>query len=658
MTRGRADSEAARRRRTARLLGAAVSSAALLFLACARGGEWARTIGWRDPELLRLLQHEEPGDAEAVVLADEGKVEVSGEWQMGFTLFERHRIVKILNRRGERFANVAVPYGADSRVELLQARCISPQGEISVVEPKKVYDVNLYPSFVFYSDQRAKLFAVPGIEPGSVVEYRYRVRTPTRSFGHSWVFQEDVPVLRSRFTLLAPGEWELIYRVHGLALEPHVTRAPAGFKATYVWEAKDIPPLSRELSMPPPRECFARVELSPAGMKTWNDVATWYHGLAAPQMKATKQVSRLASTLIAGCETEMDKLKALATWVRDNVRYLAVEIGIGGFQPHAAQEVLANRYGDCKDMATLLCAMAASVGIEADQVLVSTWQNGVPDTSLPSPFHFNHAMVFVPAIGDSGLWVDPTDKGTPFGSLPWYDQGVFVLHVKGDGTGSVRRTPRRPASENQTVERWHARIDEQGSAEVDGETVLRGAPAYELRKELAALNTAERTRWLESHLARRCPAITLKSWHVAGLEPDTDSLRFSYSFSSSAFAMRSAGQLVVRPAQFCRLDLPELFRSPTRVHPIRFRFGMVQEFLLSADTPSGWKMLSPPVSDSTTCAHGAAKWQWFPTSSGLFASARYSLSGEEVSPTEYPAFRTFLNNVELGDLREVRLGRD
>jgi hypothetical protein len=605
-----------------------------------------------------LQKHEEPSDAEAVVLTDEGKVEVSGEWQMGFTLFERHRIVKILNRRGERFANVAVPYGADSRVELLQARSISPRGEISVVEPKKVYDVNLYPSFVFYADQRAKLFAVPGIEPGSVVEYRYRVRTPTRSFWHSWVFQEDVPVLRSRFTVLAPGEWELIYRVHGLELEPHVTRAPAGFKATYVWEAKDVPPLSRELSMPPPRECSARVELAPAGMKSWNDVAAWYHDLAGPQMKGTKSIKELASTLLAGCQTDMEKLKALATWVRDNVRYVAVEIGIGGFQPHGAQEVLANRYGDCKDMATLLCTMAASVGLRADQVLVSTWQNGVPDTSLPSPFHFNHAMVFVPAMGDSGLWVDPTDKGTPFGSLPWYDQGVFVLHVKGDGTGSVRRTPRRPARENQTVEHWQARIDETGSAQVEGETLLRGAPAYELRKELAALNNTERTRWLESYLARRCPAVTLKSWRVAGLEPDADSLRFSYSFCSSAFAVRSGELLVVRPAQLCRLDLPELFRSPTRMHPIRFRFGMVQEFLLKLDAPAGRKMLSQPVSDSTSCAHGSAKWQWFPTSCGLFASVRYSLSGEDVSPTQYPAFRAFLDTVEVRDLREVRLVRD
>jgi hypothetical protein len=351
-------------------------------------------------------------------------------------------------------------------------------------------------------------------------------------------------------------------------------------------------------------------------------------------------------------------LQRLATWVRDNVRYLAVEIGLGGYQPQPAEEVLANRYGDCKDMATLLCAMARSVSLQADQVLVSTWHNGVPDTSLPSPFHFNHAMVFCPALGDSGLWIDPTDKATPFGRLPWYDQGVFVLHVKEDGTGIVRRTPHAEARENQTAVRWHARLGEQGDATVDGEVMLRGAPAWELRKELVALSAKERTRWLEASLGSRCAGVNLVSWHVAGLEPDVDSLNIAYTFTSSSLAVRSGEVMTLRPAQFFPLELPQLFRAQQRLHPIRFRFGMVQEFSLQVELPPGWKALSPPTSIDQSSAFGSAQWQCFPTSSGFFARTRYYLPGQEVSPAHYQEFRAFLDTVQVRDLREVRLGRE
>ncbi|MGQ9561225.1 MAG: DUF3857 domain-containing transglutaminase family protein [Candidatus Oleimicrobiaceae bacterium] len=630
----------------------------LTVMGCSRGGDWARTIGWQDVDLTTLPAQKDFEDAEAVVVLDEAKVEVSGEWQMGFTLVERHRIVKIFSPRGQRFANIVLPYAADSRVEMLQARSISPDGQIAIVEPKRVYDVSYYPSFVFYSDQRAKLFAVPRVEPGSVIEYRFRVRTPTRSFWHSWVFQEDVPVMKSRFTVLAPGEWQVHHRVHGLNLQPRVTKAPAGFKATYVWEAANVPPLRHELSMPPLRECLARVELAPAGMKSWNDVAAWYHSLAAPQTKATKKVRDMAKLLVADCQSDSEKLQRLATWLRDNVRYLAVEIGLGGYQPHPAEEVLANRYGDCKDMATLLCAMAHAVELKAEHVLVSTWQNGAPDTSLPSPFHFNHAMVFSPEVGDSGLWVDPTDKGTPFGRLPWYDQGVFVLRVKEDGTGMVLRTPSGAADDNETSVRWHARLGEQGEAEVVGEVTLRGAPAWELRKELAALSKREQARWLENSLGARCAGVTLSSWQIEGMHPDNDSLKITYTFTSIALAVRSGKTMTLRPAQFFPLELPELFRAPQRVHPIRFRFGMVQHYSLHVDLPAGWKTLSPPVSDEHSCAYGSARWLWFPTSSGLFARTTYSMYGHEVPPAQYADFRAFLDTVQVRDLREIRIGKE
>ena len=88
-------------------------------------------------------------------------MEVFGRGELGFSVFEQHRIVKVFDSRGERFANVVIPYGGRSEVVAIEARTISPDGTIVVLDENDIYDVSLYPNFVFFSDQRAKLFTLP-----------------------------------------------------------------------------------------------------------------------------------------------------------------------------------------------------------------------------------------------------------------------------------------------------------------------------------------------------------------------------------------------------------------------------------------------------------------------------------------------------------------
>jgi hypothetical protein len=114
------------------------------------------------------------------------------------------------------------------------------------------------------------------------------------------------------------------------------------------------------------------------------------------------------------------------------VRYIAVEIGIGGYQPHDAEEIVTKRYGDCKDMVTAICALARRADVPVLPVLISTHDNGKPDTTLPSPLQFNHLIAFAPDVREEGVWMDATEKACRFTVLPWYDQATAVSrHAKG-----------------------------------------------------------------------------------------------------------------------------------------------------------------------------------------------------------------------------------
>ncbi len=627
------------------------------LLSCAHNRDWGRQIVWDELDFSSLPGQAEYPDAGAVILHDEVITTVVKSGEINYSDLERHRIVKILNTRGQRYANIAVPYTPPSKVVRLQARTISPEGNIAVLAKDDIYDINLYPDFVFFSDQRAKLFTVPAVENGSVVEYRYLVRMRNTAFWHSWLFQASVPTLLSRFAMTVPSEWGIDYRVYGIDTEAQVTTVPGGTESMYVWEARDVPAQKTEIAMPPGNEFVARLALAPLGIETWEDVAEWYRKLAEPQIKAGKGVKELASVLTRGVESDEEKLRIIYEWVRDKIRYIAVNIGIGGYQPHPAEEVLENRYGDCKDMVTLLCSLVREAGLEAYEVIVSTWQNGIPDTSLPSPYQFNHAIAYCPTIGDGGIWMDATEKGCPFGKLPWYDQGLPVLVVGREGEAKIISTPRVSPDSNRVLLDWDIELQSTGAATVKGKTRLWGAPASELREDLYYGSPKARRQWLETYLAGKCSGVKLDSFRVVKLTSVSDPLTIFYTFHTAIFAIPRAEEIVFRPGEILASELPDYFRSPNRAHPIRFNFGSLAELNLTVMLPQDYVVNTPDLSDSLVTSFGSA-YRSRSTDGNVYRTHKsYRLLGEDIAPQHYESFQNFLDVIRERDLREVVVSR-
>jgi hypothetical protein len=629
---------------------------ACVLLSCT-SSDWSTRVSWPDIDTSHIPQQKDFPDAGAVILLDEGSMEILGGGGLTLSVFEQHRVVKIFNPSGHRFAYVVIPYGSGTDVAGIQARTIDPDGKITVLNENNIFDVSLYPNFIFFSDQRARLFTLPGIVDGSIVEYRYRLNFPRHMFWHSWVFQDVVPTLLSRFSLLKPGEWNSSYRQYGIRSEPKEKRVPSGFKSETVWELRDIPPLKVETAMPPMRETVTRLALSPLGFRTWDDVGEWYHTIAGSRLKAGPEVKALARRLTDGVSGREEKLHRVYEWVRDRVRYVAVEVGIGGFQPHAAEEVCSNMYGDCKDMTTLLCSLAAEAGVEVRQVLISTWQNGRPDTSLPSPLHFNHVIAYAPASGDSGIWMDATEKGCPFGQLPWSDQGLPALVVGEGGKPAFCTTPRSTPDNNSTVLQWDVSLEPSGEAKVHGKTVMAGTPAAEFREELIFSTPETRRTWVEQFIAVRFSGARLDSLGVEGLQPVDDPLVISYDFSTTGFGTRRDNHLVIRPAMISASSPADHFRPGRRVHPVRFKGATRTDLNLTVKVRPGWNCDTLGISRFLDSQFGSAQWSGSWRDTVFTLSGRECLNGADVAPQDYARFQGFLDRLREEELREVVFSR-
>ena len=290
--------------------------------------------------------------------------------------------------------------------------------------------------------------------------------------------------------------------------------APVEPSAGPAWELRNVPAIADEPRMPEDGAVAGRMGVHWNSSRSWSDVATWYHGLAAPRLAPTPPVQAKARELTANAA---DPIRALARFAQRDVRYVAVEIGIGGYQPHAAGEIFTNRFGDCKDKATLLRAMLKEVGVESYYVLVHTTR-GMVDPTFPSVHAFNHVISAIriprerakgldgviehPRLGTLLLF-DPTSTTTPFGQLPQYLQASRGLLVTESGGELIDLPAHAPES---SALRRTAKLELDGDGTLRGsvEEVRTGTIASDMRAPSAAAER-DRARALHRVVARVSP---------------------------------------------------------------------------------------------------------------------------------------------------------
>jgi hypothetical protein len=484
----------------------------------------------------------------AVVLLSDSTVTVS---PAGEVTTQYRRAVKVLTPAGKAHAYGVAGFDANTKLRGLQGWSIDPAGKVTRMKERHAVESSAA-DFEVYTDAKVKILDLPA-EVGSVIAYEYTLREKPYEPVAVWRFQESIPVRNARFSLVLPAGW-----THDAAWMNHTAAAPV---AGMAWHLRNIAPIADEPRMPEAATLAGRlgVQWRAPGVaaRSWSDVARWYGGLAAPRLASTPEIQAQVRALTGSAA---DPVRALARFAQLDVRYVAVAIGIGGYQPHASTEVFANRYGDCKDKATLLHTMLREKGTEAYYVLVNTTP-GMVDPAFPSITAFNHvisairlpkekakglhAVVEHPALGPLLLF-DPTSTTTPFTHLPSYLQGSRGLLVTSDGGELIDLPlPKPDANELRRVARL--RLDPDGTLLGTIEETRTGAMAAEMRAWLQPLDATARVRAIESSLGRHLAHYKTAGMTIGQLDDPEPPLVIRYELTVPAYATRVADMILIRP---------------------------------------------------------------------------------------------------------------
>ncbi len=454
------------------------------------------------------------------------------------------------------------PIALDDNRELgdLNASAIRPDGKTLKVSRRDLDTHQVAGSGNLHSSLVFRTVNFPAVPVGSVLTLDYEVRERPYFSAGQLALGSPEPVESLRVAVHGAGAgWR--YHVDGAMPGLNVQESPGGVTVT----GSRLPGLNAPEKSPGLAADGAVLRYAWGDAGSWEAVGRWYEGILTQVPRGAEPVRSKSRELIAGIADKRLRIAALADFARRQVRYVAVEVGIGGYRPHTPQQVMERLWGDCKDKALLLVDLLKEAGIEAYPALARLDPDGRVDRDFPSPYQFNHLIVAVPADG-LGLEKDaPVAGGYLFldatqetGGLAWLQPGVQdqeVLVVRG-GKGELVRTPVRNAQEGR-------RLDVALTLAAGGEA--NGTARLELSGEIGAAfvqlhagaNPQELDRVIRRFFAIHLPAgaalseITWKS--VAGAVPEV-----TLEAKVSVPALGTAGEGLLPP-----LPVPSMVELPS-----------------------------------------------------------------------------------------------
>lgn len=457
-------------------------------------------------------------DVKAVVLHKDSVVNVGSDGKIVTTMTY---VVRILTREGRKEAVAVEPYLVSSgKIRDIKGWLIRADGSVKAYGKEQVLD-RISDRDDIYNELRLKIIdASDEADAGAVFGYQVTSEETPLFDQDTWLFQDNLPTLVSRYTLNLPSGWKAESNTFNYAkVEPNVSGT------SYVWELRNLQPIATEPESPSIPNLVPRLAVSYSSsatttnfrtFKDWTEVSRWNTEISDPSVVIDDNIANKARELTAGAKTEFEKIRAIGTFVQ-NLQYISIDIGVGrgnGYRPRPSTLVLQRGYGDCKDKANLMRALLKVLKIEAYPVAIYSGDPNFVRAEWASPRQFNHCIIAVkvsaetnaqtvithPTLGRLMIF-DATDPYTPVGDLPDYLQGSFALIVAG-GEGGLVRMPVTSPDSNKMVRSVEMTIAENGDLTGVIRERAQGQQAVYNRRLLRAISASDYNKMIENWVVR------------------------------------------------------------------------------------------------------------------------------------------------------------
>ncbi len=315
----------------------------------------------------------------------------------------------------------------------------------------------------------------------------------------------DASVQKSSFTVKVPLDNDLRYKAQRCNLLPKTDQD--GKYKWYSWEVSNLPALVSEIGSVSRNSRYPSILLAPnkfeldgypGDMSSWKSFGDWYSALAKNAMNLTDDRKKYFQSMVAHASSEKEKIKLLYQYLQNNLRYVSIQLGIGGFRPFDAAKVDKLKYGDCKALSNYMQACLDAVGIKSYQALINAEYNKLPvDPAFPNNV-FNHVILCVPQATDT-IWLECTSTTADFAKLGSFTENRNALLITPDG-GVLVPTPHSRETDNSFHSMSRIMVKEDGSGTAAITLTTTGAYTQSLLHEFSQQVVDEQKDYIVNEL--------------------------------------------------------------------------------------------------------------------------------------------------------------
>jgi len=504
-----------------------------------------------DPFIAKLIKdapgQEDYPQAGAIILYCDEKIDINSDDSLAY---EGHFLIKVLNERGKKYGEVEVGYDSTfEKLELIYAHTITPSGEVISVGKKHMRDVSKYLNFPLYSNARAMIISMPEVTEGAVIEYkikRHRSQLVNKKdFFTVYSLQEEEPLMHAKFSVSLPSKHTLNIKVINKEfnyinanLNPQIKEEDD--KKVFIWSFKDIPEIIPEPNMPAGIEITPTILLSTSN--SWDEIYKWWWSLAKDKIVTDEQIKELVADLIKDKDDAEERTRSIYNWCVQNIRYVGIEYGQAGHEPHNAIEIFQNKYGDCKDQTVLLISMLEKAGIKAYPVLILT--EGHFDLKEDFPMLiFNHCIAAA-EIDNQMVFLDPTGETVSFGDLPRADQDRKVLVFLKD-RWRILKTPLFIPAHNRTKVDMKITINDDESILAERDIFTFGCYDQAQRWWLKYTKPILYEEVLKEKIHKISPGSRLLDYEIDNIDNINEPIRLTYRFAGTEYLVKAGKARII-----------------------------------------------------------------------------------------------------------------
>lgn len=561
------------------------------------------------------------------------------------------KVVTILSRESSQDV-LYLPYDKESRVTQLSARVYDAAGNlVRKIGSSEIEDYSAISDFSIYEDSRYKYLKVAHNTYPYTIEFEYGLTAQgiTMCVLPNWQVQSyHSSIQKASYLIKVPNNLKIHCQTLNFQEVPVVQEGKG--MTTYHWEIKHKTAQQPEEYSPNTAAVLPKLLVSldqfqidqyTGSFRSWKDFGLFIYQLSEKKDQLSPSMYAKVQSLTAKAVNNREKVTILYHYLQQNMRYVSVQLGIGGWQPFSAAYVEQNKYGDCKALTNFMKALLKAANIPAYPVLIHSSKTPIyPITKDFATSRFNHVILRIPS---ENIWLECTSTNYPVNYIGQSNANRTALMITSQG-GELVETPSYAAT-NQEQNHFQIYLDEEGGASIQGIIHSKGSK-HEIYRAVASHYTQEDfKKWYQKKSA--LPSFQLEQFKFEAAQ-DSPSCQLQLTASIPRYGAKTGKRLFV-PLNKINPFSNQLPTYEERQQPVVLHHGFTEQDSFVFHLPQGYQLESAPEQVELHSPFGYYKLTITIKENQVLIKRQFTLQATEQAADKYAVLQDFFKIITKSD---------